>query len=109
MPLPELRNYPAGFAHLGDDIAIELHIVDASDIDAITRGAARTPDHVGSLFAYLTDLDTNPGFHDTFGFDITPDTLYAAVCTEGFFVFAGGAQPAFIIRKPPTSSTGPAT
>ena len=93
----EHRDYPNGFVGVCEDADISVHIApdatDASLDDAIQT----TPVFSGSLHAYFTDIDSNPGFHETFGSEITPAAISADLRDSGVFVFGGGACATFVL------------
>lgn len=91
------RDYPDGFIGVCEDADIAVHIAQDASAASLDDAIQTAPVFSGSLHAYLTDIDRNPGFHETFGSETTPAAIHAALRDSGVFVFGGGASATFAL------------
>lgn len=104
------RDYPNGFKDVCEDLDVSVHLAPDASSESIADAKRRQPVYTGPIHGYFADLDHNPGFHESFGSEMSPAAICAELRGSGGFVFGGGASATFIIvpanHKPHVPVTG---
>lgn len=91
------RDYPDGFGDVCEDLDVSVHLAPDASSMSIGDAKRRPPAFAGSIHDYFAGLDHNPGFHETFGPEMSPAGICAELRGSGSFVFGGGASATVII------------